>query len=189
LTLLREVQGGSAAGWQRLCALYKPLVMWWCSRKGLSSHDTEDVAQDVFVTVQSRIGEFRPGPQPGSFRAWLRTITDHKVGDFIRRSRKQPEAAGGSTAQKVLEQVPDDTGGDVAEPDSPDERRILLRRALELVKAEVEPRTWEAAWRTTVLDQRPADVAADLGMTPNAVYIARSRVLSRLRELLADLEE
>ena len=76
-----------------------------------------------------------------------------------------------------------------AEWDDPSDRRLLLRQALRLVSSEFEPRSWQAVWRVVVEDQRPVEVAAELGMTPNAVYVAKSRVLSRLREILADLGE
>ena len=66
-------------------------------------------------------------------------------------------------------------------------RQQLVARALEIMQAEFEPSTWQACWQTTVEDRPAADVAAELGITINAVYVARSRVLRRLREELRDL--
>jgi RNA polymerase sigma-70 factor (ECF subfamily) len=185
VTLLEQVQRGDRAGWQRLMDLYRPLVLWWCRGKVAPPADAEDVAQEVFKTVAARVADFHKPAQGGGFRAWLRTITRHKLGDHLRRAHHAPAAAGGD-AQEILGQIPA-TAPEEADAEDPLERRILYRRALELVRGEVEARTWEAVWRTAVDGQRPADVAADLGITPGAVYSARSRVFARLREELAGL--
>lgn len=99
---------------------------------------------------------------------------------------------GGTDAQRSIDQIAEVTGAEAADDadwDDPSDRRLLLRQALRLVSSEFEPRSWQAVWRVVVEDQRPADVAAEHGMTPNAVYVAKSRILSRLREVLADLGE
>jgi RNA polymerase sigma-70 factor (ECF subfamily) len=186
LTLLERVKQGEAQGWRRLVSLYHPLVMWWCRQKGLPAHDAEEVAQEVFLTVSARVADFHKGPQGGSFRSWLHRITDHKVGDYLRKQKKGPRAAGGSEAHARLEQVPDCCAGSAVAEDC-SERAILCRQALKLVRGEFEAQTWEAAWRVVVEGQRPADVATDLGISRGAVYMAKSRVLSRLREELQGL--
>jgi RNA polymerase sigma-70 factor (ECF subfamily) len=189
VTLLEQVKRGDPYAWERLLKLYRPLVLWWCRGKVRPREDAEDVAQEVFETVFRRIDEFTKQPERGGFRAWLRAIAYHKVGDYWRRVRDRPAAAGGSDAQERLAEVPDALGDDSAADPDPSERCILLRSALELVRAEFQPNTWEAAWRTSV-DARPAeDVAKALGMTTAAVYIAKSRVLKRLREEMAHLLE
>jgi RNA polymerase sigma-70 factor, ECF subfamily len=186
LTLLERVKQREAEGWHRLVTLYQPLVVWWCRRKGLPTEDAEDVAQEVFLTVNARVAEFRKGPRGGSFRGWLHRITDHKVGDYLRKQNKAPRAPGGSEAQDQLQRVPDSNGGSSLADDG-SERAILCRHAMELVRDQFEAQTWEAAWRVVVEGQRPADVAADLGMSRGAIYTAKSRVLSRLREELEGL--
>jgi RNA polymerase sigma-70 factor (ECF subfamily) len=136
----------------------------------------------VFQTVFSKIDTFTKRPHPGSFRGWLRQITYHKVGDYLSRKRRRPAAAGGSDARKILAEVADAAGGDSSADAARSERAVLLRSALELVRPEFKPNTWEAAMRTAVDGQPAADVAAALGLQTNAVYIAKSRVLKRLRE-------
>ena len=66
---------------------------------------------------------------------------------------------------------------------------VLLRRALKLLQSEVEPRTFQAFWRVVVEGNSPADVAADLGLTTNAVYLLKARLLRRLREEFEGLLE
>jgi RNA polymerase sigma-70 factor (ECF subfamily) len=186
-TLLDQARAGDARGWQRLEFLYTPLVRWWCRRHGVSRPDNvDDVTQEVFAAVAGKLGGFTKGAA-GSFRSWLYTITRHKAADHFRRARARPEAAGGSAAQERLEELPEAVSSSSAPDERASERAILVRRALELVRPEFQPRTWEAAWRVAVEGQRPAEVGAALGMSAGAVHTAKSRMLRRLRVLLSDV--
>jgi RNA polymerase sigma-70 factor (ECF subfamily) len=185
--LLERLKEGDPEGWRRLLHLYGPLVLWWCAGGGLRLHEAEEVAQEVFLTVSNRVGGFRKRWQRGSFRAWLRGITRNKLAAHRRRYGRQPQALGGRAGQELLAGVPADPPDAFGEADDATERGILGRRALDLLRSEFDPRTWEAAWLTVVEGRRPADVAAALGMTPNAVYIAKSRVLGRGRQLFQEL--
>src|SRR5262249_54989024 len=110
-----------------------------------------------------------------------------KVQDHFRRRRGQPEARGGTDAQRPLAagSQAESPGPDAGDPG--DELTRLYHRAPELVRGEFEERTWQAFWRAAVDGQAPTDIAADLGMTPAAVRKAKSRVLHRLREEVGDL--
>jgi RNA polymerase sigma-70 factor (ECF subfamily) len=187
LTLLGRVRNGEQQAWDRLVSLYQPLVYRWARLAELQDSDAVDVVQDVFVVVHEHLATFRKDEVHHSFRGWLWGITHHKISDQLRRKGKQPAVIGGSDAQWRLHQVPAEVA---PEPDSElkqTDDTILIRRALELVQGEFEPRTWQACVETSVHGRRAADVAADLGMTTGAVYIAKSRVLRRLRDELQDL--
>jgi RNA polymerase sigma-70 factor, ECF subfamily len=186
-SLVRGVRAGQSDAWSRLVELYTPRVYRWCRDDGLSPDDAADVVQEVFAAVSRDIGAFR-GLQPrGSFRAWLRSITRHRIIDHFRRRQRSPSALGGENSQQALLQIPDsldasETGDSTVEDDA------VWRRALAMVGAEFEDPTWRAFWRTVVEDESPAHVANDLRMTLPAVYKAKSRVLSRVRALLSELE-
>ncbi|MHC4405110.1 MAG: RNA polymerase sigma factor, partial [Planctomycetota bacterium] len=172
--------------WCRLAGLYGPLVYHWCRQSGLKGEEAADVVQEVFAAVATGVADFR-GEQPkGSFRAWLRTIARNKVSDHFRRRQGQVEAKGGSTAQQRLLEIPQPTELS-DEVSSPEAENALWRRAVEFVRAEFEDRTWEAFWQVTVGRRVPAEVADNLGMTVDAVYQAKSRVLRRLRQELSEL--
>ena len=186
-SLLERVKADDAASWDRLVRLYAPLVFHWCRRWELQEQDAADIFQEVFQAVATHIAGFRKEKAGDTFRGWLRTITRNKVHDHFRRLGREPGGVGGTDAQRRLAQVPappepDDGGAAEVEAE-----RGLFRRALELIRGEFEERTWRAFWRTAVDGQAPKDVGPELGMSPGAVRVAKSRVLQRLREELGDL--
>lgn len=185
LTLLERVKNQDPQAWQRLVHLYGPLVYQWCRRWQVSGEDAGDISQDVFQAVAAHIGTFRRDSARHSFRGWLWTIARNKMRDHFRRRHDQPVAAGGSTAQMQLQLVPE------LLPEDGDEETAtasLVHRALELLHGEFNARHWQMFWRAVVEGHAPKEIAADLGVTPDAVRMAKSRVLRRLREELTEPE-
>jgi RNA polymerase sigma-70 factor (ECF subfamily) len=183
LSLLSGLRNRDAQAWRQLAGLYGPLVYQWCRAKGLQSKDAEDILQEVFLTVARRIGDFRHEQPEDTFRGWLWTITRNKLGDWLRKQQTQPTALGGTEAQQKLADVPEETPAAAIEPGDVGN---VCRVALDRIRSEFEPRTWQAFWQTVIDERDPADVARDLGLSRNAVYIARSRVLRRAREVLGN---
>jgi RNA polymerase sigma-70 factor, ECF subfamily len=210
-TLLESVKAQRPDAWRRLVELYGQVVYRWCRKSGLKAEDAADVVQEVFAAVAVHVAEFQRQTPRDSFTAWLSTITRNKICDHFRRGAGQPQAPGGTQAQQRMQQIQQPEHCTGAEGDSsvfvgrklgqsPSEdwpatadlieaERILSRRAVELVRAEFEQRTWEAWWKVAVDGRPPADVAAEMGMSLAAVYKAKSRVLLRLRQELAGLQE
>lgn len=186
LSLIRRVQKSDSSSWERLSRLYGPVVYEWARQAGLQPQDASDVMQDVFHALTEKIRLFNPNVENRSFRGWLWTITRNKVRDHFRNRPSAGQATGGTQAYQRLLQMeesppPLDTMSGMAEQSG------LQKRAMELIQLDFEPHTWQAFWRTTVENESPADVAADLGLSKWAVYKARSRVLQRLREEFTDL--
>ncbi len=180
-TLLERVRlRTDSAAWDRFVKLYTPFLYHCGTRLGLAEADAADAVQDVFLVLLDKLPTFQYS-QDGSFRAWLRTVTVNKCRERFRK--RHETAAGGS--DPGLSQFADAADSD--EFWNVEYRQQLVARALEIMQAEFEPTTWQACWQTTVEDRPAADVAAELGITINAVYVARSRVLRRLREELRDL--
>lgn len=187
-SLLVRVVGRDPEAWTRLSRLYGPLVYQWARRCGLAEADAADVVQDVFAVLARRIGDFRRRGPADTFRGWLWTIARNKVRDLVRRSHDRAAADGGTAAYRRLQDLPDDA----AEPWSNDDERSVTEqgvavRALELIRTEFEPKTWQAFWMATVENQTAAEIAARLGLTKHAVHQAKYRVLRRLREELDGL--
>lgn len=185
LTLLDRVRGNDPVAWPRLIALYTPLVHYWCGQWGVRGPDAEDVTQEVFQAVAGGLGDFRHNEPGDTFRGWLRGITRHKLLDHLRRAKNHPQGQGGTDAQRQMLAVPDDAAELAEEP--AEQISALYHRALELVRAEFEDRTWQAFWRAAIDGHSPAIIATELGVSPAAVRMAKSRVLRRLREEVGDI--
>jgi RNA polymerase sigma-70 factor (ECF subfamily) len=177
LVRLRD-PGQSAEAWARFVDLYGPILFSWARRR-LREEDARDVVQDIYLRLLEKLPEFtyEPGKR---FRGWLYTITRHCLSDRLRRLGRLP--AGGPVGLENV-QGPDLLG----ELDEDEYLRALARRALQLMQADFEPTTWQACWQLVVEGKTGAAVAAELGVSENAVYLARSRVLRRLRQELAGL--
>lgn len=179
-SLLDLIRDNDQEAWQRLTALYGPLVYQWCHRWHLQSADIADIFQEVFRAVATNINSFQRDQAGATFRGWLWTICRNKLADHFRRRAQEPDALGGTEARQRMEQLPD------AEPE-PGPVGNLPRRALELIRNDFEDRTWQAFFQTAIEKRSPSDVAANLGMSVQAVYKAKSRVLHRIRQELSGL--
>jgi RNA polymerase sigma-70 factor (ECF subfamily) len=168
------------AAWARFAHLYTPLLWQWAVRLGLQPADAADLVQEVFVVLVCKLPEF-DYDRDRSFRGWLKTILENKLRDHQRRRSAQVVDAKNPVFSTLAV---------AAEADAFDEaeyRRYLTGRALHLIQREFQPATWQAFWQLVVLDRPAADVGRELGLTPNAVYQAKFRVLRRLREELRGL--
>lgn len=192
-TLLDQVRARVPEAWEGMVRLYSPLIYRWSRRAGVSEADAADLLQEVFAAVMQHLPSFRRTGDGDSFTAWLATITRNKVRDHYRRRGRIAEARGGTTAQLAMAEVPQQVELSdelsVASVAADAASAVLLRKqVLKRIEAEFERRTWQAFLKTAVEGQPAAGVAEDLGMTVAAVYMAKSRVLRRLRAALAELE-
>lgn len=186
-TLLERLRDrADAAAWQQLVGLYTPLLTGWLRRHALQSADVEDVVQDVLEAVAREVPEFRHNGRTGAFRHWLRTILANRLREFWRARRLRPAATGDSDLAALLDQLEDPTSSLSHLWDQEHDQHVV-RRLLARIEPQFAPSTWQAFHRIVLDGARPDTVAAELGMTVNAVFIAKSRVLQRLRAEGRDL--
>jgi RNA polymerase sigma-70 factor (ECF subfamily) len=189
-SLLIQLKDGQPAAWERLTSLYAPLVYRWCRGMRLAEQDMPDVFQQVFQSVASHVQGFHKDRPGDTFRNWLRAITRNKVRDHFRRSARQAQAAGGTDAQIYFSQLAAPTADaedeEAAAHDEEGEIGQLLRGALEQIRGQVHPQTWQAFWKVVVEGKTPEEVGEELAMRPGTVRVAKSRVLSRLRSELGE---
>lgn len=167
--------------WNRLNDLYGPLIRSWAMRLGVRGSDADDLMQEVMTVVVRRFPEFVHPDRPGAFRGWLRAIAANCARDAWRAKRVAPKAPGGTDFGSYLARL-EDPADDLSREWDREHDVYVTRRLLERIKVDFEAKTWEL-FQQFVLDGKPAEqVAAACGTSPNAVYIAKSRVLARLRE-------
>jgi RNA polymerase sigma-70 factor (ECF subfamily) len=174
--------------WQRLLTVYEPWLRGWLGRHDLQPADVEDVLQDVLVVVSEKVPSFVHNGQPGAFRTWLRAILTNRVRHFLRARRNREAVVTLAPSLDWLEQLEDDNSALVHEWNQEHDQQ-LMRRMLALIQTEFTTRTWEL-FHLLVLENRPAvEVAQQFQIKPNAVYVAKARVLARLRLELRGLME
>ena len=183
-SLLLRAQAGEANAWKDLTDLYRPLILGWLSRQGVPAGDREDLSQDVLLRVVKHLSTFQHSGRRGAFRAWLRTIVCSRTADYWRAADAGTQASGGSGASAALEEIAD-PDSDLNRQWNEEHDRYVLHCLLDRVDAEFEPATLQAFRRLALDGASGAEAAQELGLSVAAVYMAKSRVLQRIR-LLAD---
>jgi RNA polymerase sigma-70 factor (ECF subfamily) len=169
---------GNPAAWSRFVARYGPNIYGWCRKWGLQDADAQDVTQNVLLKMVKKLRTFTYDPEKGTFRGWLRTVTDHARSDYLESQRRQGISTGDSTIQERFQ--------------SEEARQDLLQRLNEafdlevwekaqaLVQLQVTPRDWKVFQELTVHERSAAEVAAQFEMTVAAVWMVKNRVKNRL---------
>lgn len=172
--------------WEQFVRIYTPLVRYWLRRVNLQSHDVDDVLQQLMVKLVQKLPEYEYDPER-SFRGWLRRVV-HNEFLHLKRSQRELTLGDPGNAETTLVKPLDK----IVEPEdfwSREYADLVVALALPIMRDNFEETTWRACWLTTVDGEPAAAVAEKLGLSVGAVYIAKSRVLQKLREELAGLLE
>ena len=190
-TLAQQLSDDLETSFPSLVDSYGSMVLTLATR--LTDQATgEDIAQEVFLRAYRALRNYDETQCSNlDLRPWLATITRNRVKDFFKKRERHPRGVGGTEALQQFQNVPDhDSTSDQELEKSISlaslDRRIPIR-LLEIVKAECDPKTWQAFWLTTVMHDSAADVAARLEMQVGNVYQAKSRILARLRKRIEEL--
>lgn len=178
--LERLRQANEPEAWRRFVLLYTPLLFDWARGLGLQEHDVADLVQEVFAVLLRTLREFRYDREL-NFRAWLRTVLRNKWREMRRKRIPTPMDARDAPLADLADPSDEAQFGEVAY------REYLVQRALTLIQEDFQPQTWRAWQEFAVAGRAAAEVAQELAMSPHAVYLAKARVLRRLREELAGL--
>lgn len=174
-SLLERLQlGTDEQAWARFVEIYTPVLFSWARSTGLNETDAADLLQEVFLTLLHKLPEFHYDQKQGKFRHWLRVLTLNKLRDL--RRKKQATLIG--------------TNLDFVVPSEAELERLweqeflrhLASQALQIIRRDFEETSWKACWETTFGGRSVNDVAQELGISSGAVYIARCRVLRKLKQ-------
>lgn len=192
VNLLESMQGTAGGeAWDEFHSRYAGLLLAVGRRFGLSSADAQDAVQDTLLAV---LREFRALKKPygfgcGRFRAWLRAVAIHKVQDIRRRQMRQQRATSAKSEELEMGMEPWASGAGAERIFEEEWQRNIAARAMEQVAREMDPDVIQAFQLYAVNGHSVAKVAHLLGVTRNAVYICKSRVLARLRRVVRDLQK
>ncbi len=187
-TLLARLQEpANQLAWAEFVAVYEPAVYGFARKKGLQDADARDLCQDVLRAVALAIERWDPDPRRGSFRGWMFRIARNMLINFCTSRGRHVRGTGDSAVHEALAELPGEKNGDSALYEAEYRRQLFVWAAAE-VRDEFAPSTWQAFWQTAVDGRETKSVAAELGISAGAVYIARSRVIARLRERIEEFE-
>ena len=179
--LVRLRDGSDADAWQEFVHLYAPVIYGFARKRGLQDADAADLMQEVLRSVASTVHRLDYDRGRGTFRGWLFTVTRNKVFNFMEGRSRRVQGSGDSRVQRRLEQHADGAGKLSADWEA-DYQRTLAAQAMAKIKGEFQSATWEAFIHTAVEGSAPAQVAKRVGLSVGAVYVAKSRVIARLRQ-------
>jgi RNA polymerase sigma-70 factor (ECF subfamily) len=179
--LNRLQQTDDSKNWNRLVGLYAPLLRAWLRKYDVQDSDADDIVQEVLAAVLKDLPEFEHNQRTGAFRSWLRTILANRVKLFWRSEKYRPLATGTSSLNDKLNQLQDDAS-EASQMWNREHDEYVLKRLMKTVRAQFEHKTWQAFHRQVVDGEKADIVARELDISLSSVYMAKSRVLSALRQ-------
>lgn len=172
--------------WRTFVDIYAPLIYRYCRSKGLQDADAADVGQEVLAGVAHAIRRFEYRPERGRFRDWLGAVTRNKLADHVQIRDRPGRGTGGPDSDRTFDFLQTTE----ADPQWATEFSAhILHVALERIRPRFEPTTWRAFETVWARGVSPLDVAREMEMPIDRVYLAKSRVLRRLREEVTLLAE
>ena len=177
--ILRLADPADDAAWSEFVEIYQPMLFHLSTRWGLQDADAGEVVQETLIAVAHAVSDFTPR-RSGSFRGWLSRIARNKLADHLKRKSRQSQGSGDTDIHRWLEQQPSSGSGETRW--EWEQRRQVFAWASRRVRSQVNETTWQAFYRTSVLDDSISAVAEQLQIREGRVYVARSRVLARLRK-------
>lgn len=180
LDLLKE--GDNQDAWQQMLTIYQPLISKWLGRLGAPPHESQDLSQSVLVVVVKKLPEFEHQGRSGSFRSWLKTITRNCLLEFWRAKKIQPVATGKTSFQESLNQLADETS-ELSHLWNREYDQQVLATLLKQIQNEFQLNTWNAFQLVAIEGVSPKAAAEQLNVSLNSVFIAKSRVMARLRAI------
>ena len=182
-TLLRKAKAFDEEGWQLLVDTYGDRIYRWARRTRIPPQDATDITAEVFVAIVRKIRDFRRDREQDGFRKWVRTITKNKIRDYWRSRQRVATPVGGSDWQHVLQSLPFEWTGDAPSASRATCSQDSRSRIYQTIIDEVSARDWAIFQRLIVDEQTASDVAQEFGISINVVYLVKSRLMKRLREL------
>lgn len=181
--ILRLRHTADAEAWQEFVEIYQPLIFRIAVKKGLQAADARDLTQEVLLRVATAINQWNPNPEQGTFRGWISRITRNMVIDFFRNRQRLPVTSDETSIFKLVHSTPQQSE-ETGLFDFEQERQMFVWAA-EKIRPTFHATTWQAFWSTAVELKSPEQIATDLGISRGAVYIAKSRVMAKLKKTIA----
>ncbi len=181
----RVSESRDSQSWQEFVELYLPIVNRFCRQRGLRVDEAEEVTQNVFVNVVRAISGFQYDIQRGRFRSWLCTIACHEILRYRNKHQRQIMMPGDGLSEGQRQRTGDPLDAAWCEAFYAG----LYDAAVQRVRPEFDPTTWQAFVLTWEQHVPAAEVAQTLGRNLNWVYKAKFRVIQSVQAVVAQLAD
>lgn len=179
---------GNEQAWREVVARYQPMLVAFVRRCGFNETDTLDVVQECLTAFLMAFRDGKYDPEKGRLRSWLKGIALNKVCDARRKlAHRGIQVVDDSQQTAFLNRIPDQR--DLTEIFEQEWERSVLAECLRRVRLVFEPQTLQAFELVALKGFTPEMVAAQLGVSRSVVYLSKSRVLSRLRQVQQEIAD
>lgn len=171
--------------WRDFVGNYEGFLAQIARRHGVPERHVADATQQILIAIVRSIEGWKDDGNAASFRRWLSTVSRNVVIRFMSQERRHPGGVGGSDLVALLQKV----------EEKPDEFHVqryqneLIVWAAQRVRKEFLETSWQAFWATVIEQQSVDQVAKDLNISTGSIYMSRSRIMVRIRKIIATVLE
>lgn len=187
ISLIEKLQGNGPDAWSEVSRTYGPMMHRWLRSHRVSRQDSEDISQEVLIQLTGKIEQFQHNGSPGAFRSWMRRITLNVMRNFLRARATKPMDQDEPVA-KILELM-EDPDSDLTHEFQRQHNLFVLQRLLDSLKSKFAAENLELFRRYCIAGEEPEDVASAMGVSKNAVYLAKFRIMRALKAAVANFDE
>lgn len=187
-SLLMRLKKQEGDAWREFIAIYEQAIFRYCRARGLQDADAQDATQEVLAAVHDRVESWDAETSKGSLRAWLFRVARNVAIDAIRRRARQASASGDTGVAQLLAELPN-TEEAQASAFKWEYQRAMFQHVAQQVRPEVKDATWQAFWLTAIEGQSAERVAKKLEVSVGTIYTAKCRVVARIRDKIAELDD
>lgn len=178
-------ESGNRSAWEEFDRRYRPILIAFLRRMGLNESDSADVAQESLTCFLQDYRLHKYDREQGRLRSWLIGIARCRLLDLRRAQGRRREYRG----ESAIESLPD--GEDADAVWEAEQRRFIFEQAVDTLResSRFTPQTISAFERVVLRHEPVETVSADLGLTPQEIYNAKNRIVTRLREIVQQYEQ
>jgi len=189
VTLLQRLpDAADAEAWETFVKIYAPVIFGFAVRRGCPASEARDLVQEVLIKVASAIRSFEYDRSRGRFRNWLFTIARNQLESWRRKINARPKLGSDAERNRQALERKRDKSVDPERIWQMEYQRQVVYRALPVVKEGVSAVQWRIFHGLVIDDRSASEMSIEEDMSIGAVYVAKSRVLARLREEIDRLE-
>lgn len=185
--ILRLQDAEDIAAWDEFTAIYSPVIFRVATSRGFQAADADNLIQEVFLAVANSVSKWLEREKRGKFRAWLLRIARNEAVDMLTERATRPLGRDGSVAEQRLANLP--ARDELSSAFDLEYERTVFRWAARQIRVSVAEQTWNAFWLSSIDGLPVSEVAERLNTRPGNVYIARSRVMSKIKQLVENYED